>query len=308
MDVFDAFAGATPAFISRFRGGILCGLPELFFDHCIVWRSLGLLRRRRAHRSPKFTIPSWSWVRWEGEITMEGAPIISTNEPRLECRSVMLLPMVDWYKSRKPLSDISPVGNIYNRLQYAFLNKQSKKLPKGWTHGLYADGTPYYVHDTVKSIRFRCPIPLVNKDVTTPFDDQDQHLYFSGQRAWLFVGREIPPASEHWITCAARLVDSSGSWAGSIRLSIPESNGPPLGEICELVALSLGLARNSGNYFGSLDEWPLPERPRDSDLYCFYYVMWIEWENGIAYRKAIGTVYRPVWERAIKDSIDVVLG
>lgn len=74
------------------------------------------------------------------------------------------------------------------------------------------------------------------------------------------------------------------------------------------MALSFGTVRNSGDYLGILDEWLLPERPCDSNLYCFYYVMWIEWESGIAYRKAIGTVYQPVWEREIKDSIDVVLG
>ena len=307
-DVLHAFAGVTSTFNSGFHGGILWGIPELFFDYCIVWRPLGLLRRRRAHLSPGNTIPSWSWAGWEGEISLVGAPIILTNEPRLDFQSISLVPAVRWYKSGKSSSGISPVGNIYHRLQHASLDKRSEKLPKGWTHGLYAEGAPYYVHNTVPSVRFRYPIPLVNKNVRASLDDQGQHLLFRVQRAWLFVGREIPPASKHWTSCAACLVDNSNNWAGSIRLNIAKSIGPPLGQTCELVALSVGIATNSGNYHGVLDEWDLPERPRDSDFYSFYYVMWIEWENGIAYRKAIGTVYKSVWEREIKDSIDVILG
>ena len=307
-DVFDAFSGVTPAFSSRFYGGILRGIPELFFDHCIVWKHLGPLRRRQAHQNHKNTIPSWSWAGWEGEICLVGAPIILTNKPWLDDQSLRIVPTVRWYKSRNLSSDIIPVRNIYHHLQHAVLNKRSKKLPKGWTCDLYPDGTPYYVHNTILSVRFRCPIPLLNKDIDTSFNDQAQYLFFRGQRAWLFLGRDIPPPSEDWKICATCLVDSSGNWAGSIRLNSSNSGGPPLGKPCELVALSFGTVRNSGDYLGVLDEWLLPERPRDSNLYCFYYVMWIEWENGIAYRKSIGTVHQPVWEREIKDSIDVVLG
>jgi hypothetical protein len=40
----------------------------------------------------------------------------------------------------------------------------------------------------------------------------------------------------------------------------------------------------------------------------FYYVLWIEWENGIAYRKGLGRVLKEAWEREVKDEIDLILG
>ncbi|KAF6232394.1 hypothetical protein HO173_009499 [Letharia columbiana] len=46
----------------------------------------------------------------------------------------------------------------------------------------------------------------------------------------------------------------------------------------------------------SLDEWLFEERLAAKDLYEFNNVMWIEWENGIAYQKALGRIVRDVWE------------
>ena len=65
---------------------------------------------------------------------------------------------------------------------------------------------------------------------------------------------------------------------------------------------------NNGDFVGILDEWQLPERPRDAEFYSFYNVMCIEWENGIAYRRAVGTVYKEMWERQALEDINVVLG
>jgi hypothetical protein len=42
--------------------------------------------------------------------------------------------------------------------------------------------------------------------------------------------------------------------------------------------------------------------------YHFYNVMWIEWVNGIVYRKAIGRVRQDIWERQDLEWIDVTLG
>ena len=50
------------------------------------------------------------------------------------------------------------------------------------------------------------------------------------------------------------------------------------------------------------------ERPSDSEFYTFYNVMHIEWENGIAYRRGVGTVYKAMWESQALEEIDVILG
>lgn len=40
----------------------------------------------------------------------------------------------------------------------------------------------------------------------------------------------------------------------------------------------------------------------------FYIILWIEWEDGIAYRKGIGKVWADCWESADKEEIDIRLG
>ena len=93
-----------------------------------------------------------------------------------------------------------------------------------------------------------------------------------------------------------------------MRINTSRFDTLPRVQSCELIALSLATVVNSGDYLAILDEWKLPERPRDSVLYQFYYVMWIEWERGIAYRKAVGTVYKPVWEHQVREDVDIILG
>ena len=308
-DVIDAFAAISSVFNSRFSGGILWGIPEMFFDHCLAWRPMKVLRRRAYnHALSKHTFPSWSWVAWEGDIVLVAAPLILDNHPRIDNQSIKIQPLVRWYKSREPASPLSPVENIYSSLQLNHDKSRPEQLPTGWNQRQYSDGTFYYIHETVPTVRFRYPIPLANENASLLLNENGRYLHFKSQRARLFLGRELDDFRDNWTTFLACLVDGEGSWAGTIRLNISRSDRLSPGLSYELIALSLAKAVNSGDYLGVLDEWKIPERPRDSEFYEFYYVMWIEWERGIAYRKAVGTVYKPIWERQVREDIDIILG
>lgn len=50
------------------------------------------------------------------------------------------------------------------------------------------------------------------------------------------------------------------------------------------------------------------EFPFHTGLYEHYHVMWIKWENGIAYRQGIGRIFKDVWDKTKKETIDVMLG
>ena len=308
-DVIDAFSGITSVFSSKFSGGILWGMPEIFFDYCIIWQPTGILRRRQV-RGTSFLendLPSWSWVGWEGEISF-GTPIPSDDDPDYDDRAVEIIPTVQWRNSINPTSNSSSVKTIDYPSWAKYRWGESEKLPIGWHRELYPDDTPYYTHETIPLVRFRYPIPLENTDASKPTANRGRYLRFKTQRTWLSVGQRIAEQPVEWTSSAACLVDSNGDWAGSVRLSISQSDELPKGESCELIALSSGVAQNSGDYFGKLDEWLVPERPCESPLYEFYYVMWIERESGIAYRKAIGTVYKNVWESQRLEEVDIVLG
>ncbi|KAM0805135.1 heterokaryon incompatibility protein-domain-containing protein [Usnea florida] len=288
-DVMDASAGLRSIFDGCFSGGVLWGIPEMFFDHCMIWRPKKVLRRRRAYNHALLAefFPSWSWVAWEGDLRLVNALSALDDVPENDSQKVQIHPLAQWYKSTEPTSSLYPIKNIDHclRLHRVELGLEAEQLPSGWAQGLYPDGTFFFTHETVPNRRFRYPIPLKNESTRPSIDEHGRYLHYKTQRTRLFLGREIVDYNKIWTTCVACLSDSEGKWAGSIRLNASRSN-----------------------YVPSLDEWDIPERPRDSEFYHFYYVMWVEWYAGIAYRKAIGTVYKPVWDRQVREDIDVILG
>jgi len=42
--------------------------------------------------------------------------------------------------------------------------------------------------------------------------------------------------------------------------------------------------------------------------YEFYHVLWVEWVEGIAYRKGLGRIMRSAWEEQELEWIDLILG
>jgi hypothetical protein len=76
-----------------------------------------------------------------------------------------------------------------------------------------------------------------------------------------------------------------------------------------LVEISQGYAVE-GHSASGIEEWEDSERPRlpDGEKYEFVNVLWVEWEDGIAYRKAYGRVMKSAWEAQNLESIDLVLG
>ena len=312
-DVMDASAGLTSIFESCFSGGILWGIPEMFFDICIIWTPVDILRRRRAYNHALLaeSFPSWSWVAWEGNIALIGAFLDLTHDADFEFPNgsvyTRMQPLAHWYKSRAPTSSLYPVMNIDHGLRVHHANLQMVQLPTGWTQGQYPDGTLHFTYETVPEMRFRYPMPLKNETAGQSINEIGRYLHFMTQRTWLFLGREIVEHPFGSQICIACLCDSEGRWAGSIRLNTSRHDSLPRGQSFELIALSLAMIDNRSKYT-RLDEWNIPERPRDSEFYHYYYVMWVEWTAGIAYRKAIGTVYKPAWERQVREDINVILG
>lgn len=151
-------------------------------------------------------------------------------------------------------------------------------------------------------------MPLFNEDYARPPGEQNPYLFFKAQRAWFSIGMGLEEDRISWTSCPACIIDTKGNVVGSIRLNVHRSDGPPVGETCELIALSLGAARIDRGYPGILSEWHMPNLPFNAGIYRFYFVLWIEWKEGIAYRKAIGTVFKDVWENQILEDIDIILG
>lgn len=50
------------------------------------------------------------------------------------------------------------------------------------------------------------------------------------------------------------------------------------------------------------------ERPRGTENYCFYNVLCIRRDGGIAYREGVGRVHKALWDGKNAEIIDVMLG
>ena len=92
--------------------------------------------------------------------------------------------------------------------------------------------------------------------------------------------------------------------------ALPEFNNMAsfTGQMLELVAISRGYALHRVAGGQGLDELDLGEFPKDSDLYEYYNVLWIKWENAIAYRHGLGRVLKSIWESQGLEVVNVVLG
>lgn len=309
-DIINAFAGAAAIFQGHFDGGLLWGIPEMFFDHCITWKPFGALRRRKrdSDSSRVSRLPSWSWVGWEGYVILQGFRPSIYRSFDVNYGYDELQPMVEWYKSKTSNAVASvrfPVRNTFHSIVSAHQHKDQEACPEGWTKITTPKGNQKYTNELVPSTKFRLPIPLSNHDIASMPDNESQVLHFKAQHAWFLMGQDV--RTPVWPTPCVKLCDPFGKRAGSLMLHTPYSDPLPIGESCELLALSLATIDPDSPACPGLDT-DLPPLYKDSEAHKFYYVMWIEWESRIAYRKAVGKVDKDMWDQQTPRTIDVVLG
>lgn len=310
-DVMNAFSGAAAISQRRFNGGLLWGIPEMFFDHCIIWEPLSTLRRRRLDNDSSriISLPSWSWAGWEGHVSLEGLRTWIDRSFDRDYGHDELQPLVEWYKSKTSNAGASfrfPVKNTFHSIESAYRRREPEACPDGWTKETTPQGNPYYLNQSVPSIRLRLPIPLSNHDNASMPDNESRFLFFKAQHAWLLTRPDIrihilPPKY-------VKLYDPSGNWAGSLILHTLQTDPLPPRESCELLPLSLATVDTDSAAPPGVDTVLLPKRNRDCKACKFYFVMWIEWGDGIAYRKAVGKVDKDIWDQQNPTTIDVVLG
>lgn len=106
------------------------------------------------------------------------------------------------------------------------------------------------------------------------------------------------------------LRDHSGAWAWILNVhnhgdfEIISSCIENQSKAVELIVISEGYASK----FSDVDEWYHKERTKSTNVYEFYNVLSIFWENGIAYRTCIGRVQKSTWDVQKIDWINVTLG
>jgi hypothetical protein len=79
------------------------------------------------------------------------------------------------------------------------------------------------------------------------------------------------------------------------------------GRECELIAISSVLQENPFPAFDDSADSPKPVETTQR-VPISHNVLWIEWEDGIAYRRGLGTVSPAGWALGGIEEIDVILG
>jgi len=186
--------------------------------------------------------------------------------------------------------------------------------------------TPYfYSHDSVPGLKFWHPVPIgdhmpVDGEFTRPA--YGRFLWAKTQQARLWAAKPRPSPSvplaasyrkpdqfvapmfstmlgvttvlrdEEDVDVGEMQIDTQADFDGVMK---HEKEGKETGLPCDLVAISRGF------------DFASPMEP-GKEVYTFYNVLWVAWEDGIAYRRGVGRVKRKTWESLERNDIELVLG
>lgn len=337
-DALFAFSGIASALSSTYYGGFISGLPTLLFHIGLLWKPTSTQSRRTPKRSGEnICLPSWSWAGWKGDIwCWMNLAIDFVKDCPVRGYGIALervFPLVQWSWMKKRDDTKTHIQDSWYEYKDRFWNNLEEPCPVGWNRhrivepesvpgwqianqpGSRADPLCFYTHDSELESEFWYPLPTteegqrITPQIFAPF------IACRTRRGWLLAADGFKnPGRKHGSMISLR--DQEGNWAGALMLHEPlfrEADRKPDDRVkMELVEIASGSARNDARDLEPLhqilEEWDLDERPKTGLCYEYYYVLWIEWKDEIAYRKGLGRVEKHVWESQDRDWIDLVLG
>lgn len=315
-DAMSAVLGLLAVTSRTFKGGFLYGLPEMMFDAALGWDPTPVTKRRLKSDKPGHVtlgpseLPSWSWIGWEGSFKMrstEPCEIASKRNPSLNRRETS--PLVEWFTSDDP-NDQSPrkVASTWFQDRNDFKDT-GQPLLEGWDrHKAKVVDNPTEVVYQHKALRrrygkpqfWKYPFPIPVIDTSTPLTNpvQTQYLFCQTWRISVWIRRSTDQRQDF------------GNIGPSNRLLVcQDEHGPVIGTM----------------YVGAVDNC-LAEETKCIDVVAIskfvefgrrpdrkmIKVLWVTWEDNIAYRRASGEVDEEAWCRweteGRSEKVDLVLG
>lgn len=326
-DGLRAFTGIINTLSRSFPGGLLYGMPEYYFDYAIIWVPHMPIHRRLVNGTLDPGLPSWSWVGWAGGgVNLSIAPPMHQRIDRTRgiapWENIEIYSTVNWYKTCLDTGTNQAIDNGYYEA-VKMKKDRSVPLPEGWSRvSLTQDNTTEegFVHSNLPGDVFLWPLQIPDHPLDGPRHSFQPYLSFRTSRAFLAVGARLQPAWEEkvWSVTANAVVSvvsmfhlysRKGDWVGVLT-----SNGTDEGfaaghESQECILVSGGVTwKDANDERTSLEEWIQVDLIKSLPKYEFYNILCIEWKSGIAYRKAVGRVWKKAWEQLDTMDIDVVLG
>lgn len=335
-DTLRAFLGVQNHISRDFLCWMSYGHPEMFFDISLLWRVWGRKKfgpKRRLSGAADSDPPSWSWMGWQGFFIFD-----EDREFLLQERDSHAVgytqSVAQWYTMPFPLayaSDMRPVKCRWQICKTA-VEAGSTHIPVGWekvANGqdrsrhyyrrvLDQQGTndhlgsrPSYSKWKVK--KFKYPVPLPPSTVGIKPIEQQPFIFAKTTRSF-FVAKSLmglflrPYIDDTELRLG--LFCRDGECAGLLQLnSATDVRCSPV----ELVAVVKGWTTSFFQYFLTFrgrkepgGGYPFIRGGRLTRHSC-YFVLCVEWEDGVAKRQGTGMVEADIWERNC-EPVDLILG
>ena len=319
-DIVPAFAGTASALAKVFPGGILYGLPIVFFDVALMWTfdEIQAIRAVDKTSDESLRAPSWSWMSWRGKFAhgswhrfAQTLGTIAGGYPSWSYDTMIYSPIVQWSYIGAGGARIT-IENGHSKYRH-FAHDSESTPPLGWDRITPSTIDPkhqlkfYCTTRAAPGHMFRFPIPLVDPSdavVTIP-KPTSSVITCQTERAYFYLAGEH--AFENWN--ALSIIDSKGHNSGRF-LEFGDTHGPTkVNQKVELIAISYSLQGNINDCEQTLLMGNRrTEDQTDGGVKEWYNVLWIEWTDDIAYRRAVGQVTKEAWGAADREHIHVKLG
>jgi hypothetical protein len=211
---------------------------------------------------------------------------------------------VTWFYGTN-LEERLPV-NISSQAYIRTLFERSASLPENWSQL----GDDQFVYNNQENTKSAYPLPVLSSQSQCLVSAR--YLFCRTTRAYfrskLLLRDNVTAWLQSFPQLSTVLQDSDGLLVGhlNINLGLMDYIQPPDNTKFELVAISSGALKSypEANFFEVIFE----KYTKPGDVVHFYYVLWIEWIDGIAYRKGLGRILKEAWDREATEEIDFILG
>lgn len=327
-DVLRAFLGIQNHLDGVFYGCVNYGHPEMFLDISLAWHAfLPGVKRRMASgdvTSEEDNFPSWSWMGWYGKCHLIGDD--EHDSYWAPDSNGFTESVAEWFSMESPSSSLSSMRLVNCKWHHykTLFESDPSRVPDGWEVYTTGSGSALCKLASGSSIRgSKYPVPIPSStEIIQPI--QQHKFLFSKTSRGHFATMSVDP-SMFWDEIAARLYiglcSTNGEFAGFLEVH-QESEVDrllALGTV-ELVAVAKGWTIDLDSFLFAFQEEekimamqsltsPLKQSSRchGKTRYKCYFVLCVQWENGVAKRQASGKVFASVWEMN-QEPVDLILG
>lgn len=321
-DIFHAFSSVQSVLEASYPGAFIQGIPECLLVPCLLWDTDASSYKDFVDPVTGMRASSWSWIGWSAPIDYPNFAGTDSYWSGRTCEG-----LVSWYVSLKKDSRRYPVS-VAKEERWARYEKVEGRSsdsilpPNASSTGrvdmsLESQGFEHIVplsadspESSTLEVKSLCSF-LHGRVLTARFRAHLKHSRVERQPVWVlscetngdyagvFCGSSDLLEEGQVINLMAISEGSIKAWQCCKRHRrpglIPECLVDPLVDGgCDFLAGAMGFLSIELNL--------------DMKVYEFYDVLWVEFIDGVAYRKDIGRVRKEVWDRETLGWVDITLG